>query len=71
MFKSNRKGKQMPYTAGSQFGGFLLWMKLAKADAEGSYPFPTGEYVRSYVCQKEESTGFFKGGTEIRVKKSD
>ena len=57
MFKCIWMGKQMPHTAGSRFGAFMLWMKLVKTDAEGSYPFPTGRCVRSYVrCQAHEST---------------
>ena len=42
---------------GVSLGAFMLWMRLAKGDVEGSYPFPTGRCVRSYVrCQAHEST---------------
>ena len=42
---------------GVSLGAFMLWMRLAKEDAEGSYPFSTGRCVRSFVsCQAHEST---------------
>ena len=42
---------------GVGLGAFLLQMRLAKEDAEGSYPFSTGRCVRSFVsCQAHEST---------------